>query len=1204
MANGADGSLEFDTGLDTEGFEKGSDKLLSAVKHLTQSINSLGQIMGTSFQKIAPILANIAGVAQQTDGAMSSMTGTMEQQAEAINSMSAGTSKAKESVSSLEKDIDALQSRMDSISESAQSGFSNGKAILSFDASIRDIESKLEEAGQKLIEFGNTEIPTAEFSTLSSELEAAEKKVSSLTAKRTQLRSLGVDKESKQWKTLTAEFEAATGKVESLQSQMQALKDSGNAFRLGSSTEDFVRMRQTLTDTALSLETNKAIIDQEAIAQARLNVEIAKEQVARAETAQQWNSSIAQLQSAQMELNDLASSMSLSAVKPKEEDEGAWARFGNVLKDVGSKGAVLIGTLAKASFSGIANGVKKAASSIKTYIAKAKEASMFSKSLVKSLTSIKTMLMSRIKRMFISEIINGAKEALQAFAKFDGQFNKAMSNIKNAAGGLSANLAVTFGGLIQAIEPVLTRIISVISKAISYINALFGLLSGKGTMTVAKKQTQSYADSLKSAGGAAKELNEQVYGFDELNKRSDNSDSGGGGSDVNPEDLFETVDIGSMLPDSISDWFERIKAAFKSERWEDLGSIISEGFNKAMDVADNWFNTKLRPIGVKWSSNLARIFNGLTSGFDWTKLGKTIADGFNAAFDIVNTFLTTYNFQNLGAGFAKGINGIIDSIDWNLMGQTFANKLNAFVNFIYGLFNTLDWSGIGSSAATLVTSWISAINWGQLGATLSAGVVGLLNSLIAFMGTMDWRSIATAVEQFIGGIDWGGIVSGLSKGIGAQLGAIGSLLQQFLLDAINSVKGYFQQKTEEAGGNVIAGFLKGIWDAIKGIGKWIYDNIFKPFWDGLCEAFKMHSPSKVMEESGHNVIEGLLNGIKEKWEEIKQFFKTSLENLKNDLSTAWENIKTTASTAWGSIKQTCVTAFDGIKTSASTSWNNIKSTINTAGNTIKTSLTTAFNTIKTNASTAWNNIKSTTTSTWSSITSTVTSKWNSLKSSLNSSDWTSVGSNICNGIRNGINSGWNWLTSTVSSLARSLLSSAKSALGIRSPSREFAKIGAFIDEGLENGIDGSKPDVLRTVSDLATDVIDGMSTETPDLSLSVDETVSGLDAVADKLAGIAQIFTNITNMLTTMNGLSIPSIASGSVIPAMTKISDVEFSSMKVDGFEEFARDFDEYMSDNTALLKRIIEILLKLNLNIDIEALSKMITSAQRGTIRSYGGA
>lgn len=201
--------------------------------------------------------------------------------------------------------------------------------------------------------------------------------------------------------------------------------------------------------------------------------------------------------------------------------------------------------------------------------------------------------------MFISAIFSQMKEALNSLTKFSGTFNQAMSNLKNNATQLSANMAVSLGNLITAVEPILTKIISALSTAMSYLNGFFAMLSGKNTMIVAKKQTASYADSLGEAGENAKELKNQLMGFDEINRmeKQDSSSSspgtsGGGG------DLFEEIPIDSVLPAQVQAYFDRLKAAIQAGDWEGVGRIIAEGLNTGMTVVDNWINTVLRPMGV------------------------------------------------------------------------------------------------------------------------------------------------------------------------------------------------------------------------------------------------------------------------------------------------------------------------------------------------------------------------------------------------------------------------------------------------------------------------------------------------------------------------------------------------------------------------------------------------------------------------------
>ena len=89
-----------------------------------------------------------------------------------------------------------------------------------------------------------------------------------------------------------------------------------------------------------------------------------------------------------------------------------------------------------------------------------------------------------------------------------------------------------------------------------------------------------------------------------------------------------------------------------------------------------------------------------------------------------------------------------------------------------------------------------------------------------------------------------------------------------------------------------------------------------------------------------------------------------------------------------------------------------------------------------------------------------------------------IGSNIISGIWNGISSGWSWLTNKVSSLASSLLDAAKDALGINSPSKEFAdEVGRWIMPGVGKGLDKTMPATLKDMEAKAGELVSAMRAE-------------------------------------------------------------------------------------------------------------------------------
>ncbi len=86
-----------------------------------------------------------------------------------------------------------------------------------------------------------------------------------------------------------------------------------------------------------------------------------------------------------------------------------------------------------------------------------------------------------------------------------------------------------------------------------------------------------------------------------------------------------------------------------------------------------------------------------------------------------------------------------------------------------------------------------------------------------------------------------------------------------------------------------------------------------------------------------------------------------------------------------------------------------------------------------------------------------------------------VGSNIVSGIWNGISSGWNWLKDKVSSLANSLLDAAKDALGINSPSKAFRdEFGRWLMPGTVEGVKQSMPKALREMEAQAGELLAAM----------------------------------------------------------------------------------------------------------------------------------
>ena len=824
-----DGSLVFDTELDNSGFEKGSDKLLAAVKDLTTAVDNLGDNMMKSFSRITPMLQSIATSASNVseritqtasqaadaneriikteedaataaqkvvkaneDIAVTEQTvaNTAQQTAQAINNQnaemvnfSAKTANASANISSLEHEIDSISSGMRSISSLAENGFSNGKSVLAFDDKLTEMQHRLDGARERLEAFGATKIPTDDYIWVTEAIQRTEAECDRLLEKQAKLKTIGVSENSQQWKSLEYDIQLANERLTTYKNDLQGLIYLGKDFTLGADTDVFKQMQAAVNETKTELDRNKAAINAEAIAQARLNVQVAQERVIRAQNEQERMAALEQMKAAQNELNRIAESVANNSEKqkPPETATTGWLKFATALRKAGSAAMRTAATLAKMTFRGMATGLKAVTSKLKSFTKTSKQSTLSANSLTKALTSIKTILVSRIKTLLIRAVTDAVKDGIHALAKYSKEFDNAMSNMRNRTKEIGANISVTIGNLINALEPMITSLLNGLSQVITYINAFFGYLSGSKTVTVAKKQTASYADSLDDATKNAKALKAEVYGFDELNKRTSKDTE-----KANEQaDLFEEVPITSILPDQMQDVFDKVKDAADNQDWEGIGKALADGLNTVFSKVKDWINNVLRPNGVEWARKIAEIFNGLTKGINWVQLGQTVASGINTIFAIAKEFLTTYDFEALGRGIGQMIASWFvgeNAIDWTMIGETFAAGLNGIIDLMYGIIEMIPDTEIGTAMANFIKGLTgeNGVKLYRAADTIATGLNKIVTNLHTFIKETPWSELA---EQFgkafnrifigdengEGGINWQELGATLADGINAAV---------------------------------------------------------------------------------------------------------------------------------------------------------------------------------------------------------------------------------------------------------------------------------------------------------------------------------------------------------------------------------------------------------------------------------------------------
>ena len=274
--------------------------------------------------------------------------------------------------------------------------------------------------------------------------------------------------------------------------------------------------------------------------------------------------------------------------------------------------------------------------------------------LSKFVSSIGRIAFYRAIRSAIRYVTDSFKQGLEAaynWSKEQGGANAklaaAMDNLSAASGRMKLQLGAAFGGLITAIEPILIRIINLVTAAADAITRFFAVLNGSGYY---KKASEGFEEVGNSAGGAGKKIKGLLASWDELNVIGKESGGGGGGSnEIDYSGAYEWVE-------ATSDWAE----LFASGNFFGIGEKISEALG---NVAQKITNFLKKPEIQNFGKNLAEALNGAVSNPEaFAKIGETIGTAIGTVTRWVVEFFTNVDWVAVGVALKAFVIGLKTSI--------------------------------------------------------------------------------------------------------------------------------------------------------------------------------------------------------------------------------------------------------------------------------------------------------------------------------------------------------------------------------------------------------------------------------------------------------------------------------------------------------------------------------------------------------------
>lgn len=907
----ADGSLKFDTKINTDGFKNGVSSIKRAGKACSTAIESTGRSVENAFNKSTSI-STLESQITQTKSQIAALTAELNR----LGNEKIPTEEFKwysDSIDKAEKKLENLiyrQEKMDAMGTSNRS------------SSWKSLQYDIEQTNRMLETYRN-------------ELEWLSEKEKHTSGK-----------DTTQYQQKAAALEALTSKLSEQQVKLEGLKT-----KEAETAQESEKLKLIGENAKVS---NPKIVELSRVLE---NLNARQNELRSAGVGQgyeEFDRNAQKIAYINSKLGEYKNHLSGSTEKS--------SRFGNSAK--------IAMSIAKKAVSGLVSSVKALGSSlakaagngIQSLSSKLKGLHKSAGSASNGIFKLSNMFKLMLIRMAMRGVIQGVREGLQNLSQYSSETQASISSLMNSMGYLKNSFAAAFAPILSAIVPALNALINVIATALNYVNQFFSALGGSTTFIKAKKANDGYSKSLGGTGGAAKktgkEIKKIVAPFDELvqlqkeSSKDSNSGGGGGGGPATPQGLFETATIDK----GIGDFANKLKELFKAGDWKGLGEFLGETINSAIEdftkfiswdnlgakiteivtafttlfnslvatidwyALGNMFATGINTIamtlfllltqidwlqlgaafatglngliqnvdwdligitigayfqaqiamlfgfieGFDWASlgvALGTALNGFISQIDWIMLATAIGDGINGVLNTLFSFITTFNWTELSQSLASGLNLVIDTIEWSKLGTLLAEGLSTAFNFIKDFALTFDWTGFGTSLGESINSFAENFDWTSFSA-ISTLIIGLLDSLIAFIAEVDWFKLGDSVTTALVSIDWAGMASKLFEVIGIALGSFAVFIGGLLAQGVKASVDFFKGETEACGGNVVLGIYNGIKHIIAGVFTWLYTNMVKPFLLALGKAFGLQNLGPTLDNIAKWLWEGFCIGIK------------------------------------------------------------------------------------------------------------------------------------------------------------------------------------------------------------------------------------------------------------------------------------------------------------------------------------------------------
>lgn len=513
--------------------------------------------------------------------------------------------------------------------------------------------------------------------------------------------------------------------------------------------------------------------------------------------------------------------------------------------------------------------IKSAGTHIASLGSKFKATLSSSKGLGKSFTSTFNNGIKSIKRfamglLSVRTAVSMVSKAMQSYLSYDTQLSNSIQNCWNVLGSLLA--------------PILEFVISLFSKAVSYVNAFVEALTGINLVARANKK------ALDSQAKSTKKLSDTQSSLDEFHTVSTDT---GSGNDNKPITV-EPVDMDKL--DFLFDWIDKAKKLLATlfdpikEAWDNKGKAFIDSLKNAFEG--------IKSLGIAVFSSIFEVWTNGTG----QKIVENILEMWINVFNIVGALSQALAnaWNNAGNGTAIiqaiadifiGIQDIVKSIANSLLNWVMSDNFQSALNVVLGILADL------FGYAQEIMAWVVTMYETYLAPVVDK-VLDCISRIIIAIGSV-WEFLKPIIDTIIDVI-----MNVLEPVIDGLCGIIGGIIDA-LSGVMDFITGVFTGDWSKAWEGLKT-FLGGIIDAVASLFTGLFNTIgaiFKGAWDIIVSIWSVVSTwfnnavIKPLANLFNGIWNTMKNGAQNAWNGIKNIFSSVATFFKNIFGNAWNGVK-------------------------------------------------------------------------------------------------------------------------------------------------------------------------------------------------------------------------------------------------------------------------------------------------------------------------